>query len=228
MASLNKIQYSILEKLRVELSDDDPIDLRLIAEEIHTTRATFIRNEMNRNRTPDPFIIQNLGCVELEVVDRAECCDITIDCSILRTSQRIPSTVELHNSNLMWVNPVDTLARSFSFISYERAKFIKGHRFTSREIFAFMLNGYIYLISEDDTHSQITHLNVTGVFENPEDASSFNTCDGEACFDADADYPLKAWMRKSVETEVFNTLLSKLKNPADTTNDASGKMTTKA
>ena len=79
MSSLNKIVYSIQEKLRVELSDDDPIDWRLIAEEIHTTRAAFIRNEMNRNRTPDPFIIQNLGCVELEVVDRAECCDITID-----------------------------------------------------------------------------------------------------------------------------------------------------
>ncbi len=134
MASLNEIVYSIWEKIRPELADDDSIDFRLIQDAVHTQRALLLRNEYNRNRTIDPFVIQDLGCVELEVVDRAECCDITIDCSIIRTSQKIPSLIELHNESLMWVNPVDKLEKSFSFISYERAKFISGHRFTSRQI----------------------------------------------------------------------------------------------
>ena len=150
MASLNEIVYSIWEKIRPELADDDSIDFRLIQDAVHTQRALLLRNEYNRNRTIDPFVIQDLGCVELEVVDRAECCDITIGCSIIRTSQKIPSLIELHNESLMWVNPVDKLEKSFSFISYERAKFISGHRFTSRQIYAFVLNNYIYLISEDD------------------------------------------------------------------------------
>ena len=220
MASLNEIVYSIWEKIRPELADDDYIDFRLIQDAVHTQRALLLRNEYNRNRTIDPFVIQDLGCVELEVVDRAECCDITIGCSIIRTSQKIPSLIELHNESLMWVNPVDKLEKSFSFISYERAKFISGHRFTSRQIYAFVLNNYIYLISEDDTHSQITHLSIRGVFENPEQISTFNTCDGATCFDADADYPIKAWMRAYIEGQVINSLMSKLKLPADTTNDA--------
>jgi hypothetical protein len=226
MSSLNEITYSIWEKLRNELSDDDSIDERLIRSEIHSQRALFLRNEYNRNRSIDPFVIQDLGCVELEVVDRAECCDITIDCSIVRTSLKVPSLVELHSETVMWVNPIDKVEKSFSLISYERAKWISGHRFTSRQIYAFVLNNYIYLISEDDTHSQITHLSIRGIFENPEEVASFNTCEGESCFDADGQYPLKAWMRTYIETQVYNNLLSKLKNPSDTTNDASSKKLT--
>lgn len=222
MASTNELVYSILEKLRPNISSMDDVDLRLIKSELHKQRALFIRNELNRARTVDPFIIQDLGCVEIEVVDRAECCDITIDCSILRTSLKVPSTIELHNSITLWVNPIDKIEKSFSFIDYERAKFIKGHRFTSNQIFAFILNNYIYLISEDDSHSQISHISIRGVFENPEEAAKFNTCDGDACYSDDAPYPLKSWMANYVEGEVYNRLLSKLKNPKDESNDSKG------
>jgi len=69
MASTNEIIYSIFEKLRPNISSSDDIDLRIIKSELHKQRALFIRNELNRNRTVDPFIIQDLGCVELEIVD---------------------------------------------------------------------------------------------------------------------------------------------------------------
>lgn len=221
MATLNEISYSILEKLRPNLSKDDDIDIRLVEAEIHKKRARFLRNELNRNRTIDPFIIQDLGCVEMEIVDRAECCDITINCSILRSTLQIPSTIELHNDTMLWVNPVDRLEKPFSLIDYQAAKFIGGHRFTSRQIYAFILNNYLYLVSEDDTHAQITHVSIRGVFENPEDAAKFINCsDGSSCFTGDSVYPLKAWMADAVETEVYNTLLSKIKLPKDGSNDS--------
>lgn len=221
MATMNEITYKIWEKLRPNLSSDDDIDLRLIESEVHNKRARFLRNELNRNRTIDPFIVQDLGCVEMQIVDRAECCDINIGCSILRTVQQIPSTIELHNTTLLWINPVDKLEKSFSFIDYQAAKFIGGHRFTSRLIYAFVLNNYVYLVSEDDTHAQITHISIRGVFENPEEAAKFVNCsDGSACYTGDSPYPLKAWMADAVETEVFNTLLSKVKMPKDSSNDS--------
>ena len=218
--TFNKIRYKIFEKLRPNLSDDDDIDLRLIGDEVHNQRALSLRNELNRNRTIDPTIIQDLGCVETTVVDRAECCDITIGCSIIRTVLQIPSTIELHNDNALWINPVDKLEKSFSFISYERAKFISGNRFSKNQIYAFILNNYIYLISEDDSHQEISHISVRGVFENPEEASKFNTCEGDSCFNPDAPYPLKRWMCTYIEGQAYNNLLSKIKNPVDTSADS--------
>lgn len=223
MATMNELVYQIWEKLRPNLSSDDDIDNRLIKAEIHNKRARFLRNELNRNRTVDPFIVQDLGCVEMQIVDRAECCDITIDCSILRSVQKIPSTIELHSDTMLWVNPVDRLEKPFSLVDYQAAKFIGGHRFTSRQIYAFILNNYLYLISEDDSHSQITHVSIRGVFENPEEAAVFVNCsDGSSCFTGDSEYPLKSWMADAVQTEVYNTLLSKIKLPVDTSNDSKG------
>ncbi len=212
--------YKIWEDLRPNLSDDDDIDYRLVAKELHTQRALFIRNELNKQRSIDPFIIQSLGCVEMQPVDRAECCDVTIDCSILRSVQKIPSTVELHFTTPLWITPVDSLEKSFSLVDYERVKWIKGNRFTSRQIYAFILNNYVYLVSEDDTHAQITHISVKGVFENPEEVGDFNTCDGDACFTGSSIYPIKEWMFAYVKAEAAKNLLPKLKYPTDTSNNA--------
>jgi hypothetical protein len=212
--------YKIWEKLRPNLSDDDDIDYRLISQELHTQRALWLRNELNKNRSIDQFLVQSLGCVEMQPVDRAECCDITIDCSILRSVQKIPSTIELHHTNTLWINPVDSLEKSFSMLDYERAKWIKGNRFTSRQIHSFILNNYVYLVSEDDSHSQITHISVKGIFENPEEVASFNTCDGESCFSGSSVYPIKQWMFAYVEAQAVQNLMTKLKHPVDTTNNA--------
>lgn len=218
--TLDDITYRILEKLRPNLSDDDDIDLRLLESEVHSQRALSIRNEYNKNRTIDPFIIQDLGCVEMEIVDRAECCEVDLDCSILRSTLKIPSTVELHNTTPIWIQPVDKLEKSFGHITPEQAKFIKGNRFTKNQVFAFIINGYVYLVSEDDSHAEISHISVRGVFENPVAVAEFNTCEGSACYSSSTVYPMKEWMRNYVEGAVIQNLITKLKHPVDTSNNA--------
>ncbi len=218
--TLDEISYRILEKLRPNPSSDDDIDLRLIESEIHSQRALSIRNEYNKNRTIDPFIIQDLGCVEMGIVDRAECCDISLDCSIVRSTLKIPSTVELHNTTPIWIQPIDKLEKSFAHITQEQAKFIKGNRFTKNQIYAFIINGYVYLISEDDSHAEISHISIRGVFENPVSVAEFNTCEGSSCYTSSTPYPMKEWMRNYVEGMVVQNLMGKLKNPVDTSNNS--------
>ena len=67
--SLNKIAYSILENVRRDISDDEFISLRQVKDDIHTLRALFLRNELNKSRSIDPAIVQDLGCVGLEYAD---------------------------------------------------------------------------------------------------------------------------------------------------------------
>jgi hypothetical protein len=221
MATLNEITYRIWEKLRPNLSDDDDIDIRLIQEEVHKQRALAIRNELNKNRSVDPNIIQDLGCVELELADRADCCEVELNCTILRTVLEIPNTIELHNDLLLWVSPIDKLAWPFSFVeTLERARWSGNGRFNKQSIFAFLHNKRIYIISKDDTHAMLEFINIRGVFENPQEASRFTNCSGSACYSNDSSYPLNSWMSAYVEGAVFNELIPKLKHPVDNSNDA--------
>ncbi len=86
MATLNEIAYDLLSIVRPQLSDDNDIDIRQIKFWIRNQRALWLRNELNRKRSIDEDVIQTL-CVDIEEVDASDCCDITIDCSVLRSKK---------------------------------------------------------------------------------------------------------------------------------------------
>jgi hypothetical protein len=230
MATLNEIAYDIFEHLRPEISDDDHIDISQIKFNIHTQRSLWLRNELNKNRTIDENIIQDLGCIELDLADRAECCDIESDCTILRTKVKIPKTLELHNKTAITrVGFIDKLDYKINFISYERAKYAGNSRFNKKMIYAFLLNGYIYLYSNSDfMYKFLTHINIRGVFENPTEAAKFNTCEGEPCYSDDMQYPLSTWMIPYIKGEVLKFFQLSLQVPNDNTNNAKPDNTNEA
>lgn len=222
MPTRNEIIYSVLDKLKPHLSDDIDISPREIGWEIDTMRALFLRNELNKNRTVDPYIIQDLGCVEMETADRAECCEVSSGCLIVRSTLEIPKTVELHNSTgIVRVGPVDKLEKDFSFISSGRARFAGNGKYNQNIIFAFLHNKRIYLVSKNDKVKFIEKINVTGVFENPDDVAPFTNCGGESCYTSDSQYPINTWMIPSLQDAVLNKFINTLKMPKDTTNDGS-------
>lgn len=219
--TLNELAYKILEDLRRTHSDDSDIDIREVKFAINTQRALWLRNELNKNRTIDPTVIQTLGCAELEVSNTSDdCCDIDSGCSIMRTKLVIPSAVELHNEPAIWVNPVDKLNLPFSFVSYERAKYVGNGTFNTNNIFAFLSNSRIYLVSKNEDVKYMKYITIRGVFEDPSEAGRFTNCSGEACYTDDSTYPLKSWMFNYIENEVVKMLSMRLQLPADDTNNA--------
>ncbi len=143
MASLNEITFSIWEKLRPEISDDDSVSQAQLRYDVHNLRAQFIRNELNRLRTIHNDIKQTI-CVDLEKVDPSSCCDIEIGCNfLLRSTVPLPDTIELHNRDgITWVGPVDKTQRPFSFIEHERVAWAGNGRYNENKIVAFMYDGY--------------------------------------------------------------------------------------
>jgi hypothetical protein len=220
MPTYNEIIYSVLDKLKPHLTDDVDISPREVAWEIDNARALFLRNELNKNRTIDPNITQDLGCVEMESSDRAECCDISTDCLIIRTKLEIPAAIELHNDTAITrVGPVDKMDLDFSFITYNRAKFAGNGKYNKNIIYAFLRNNRIYLVSKNDKVKFINYINVAGVFENPTDVTPFTNCGGDSCFSSDSEYPLNTWMVSYIQEAVINKFLGSLRMPTDTTND---------
>jgi hypothetical protein len=219
--SLNAIAYSILNSLRPHLSDDSDIDLREIKREVRKTRSLLLRNEYNKNnRSIDDDVIQNLGCVELELTDAADCCDIQSGCTVVRTVLEIPDTIELHQRTAITrVGPVNKMSKSYLFIDYDRVPFFGNSRFNGKEVACFLHSDRIYLVSKDDSIKFMKYINIRGVFEDVEAVAKFKHCTGEACYTDDDKYFLTDWMEVYLKEMVTNKFLIKLGQPVDNTND---------
>jgi len=223
MTTLNQLIFDLHEIVRPNLSDDDSFDRRQLAFWIKNQRALWLRNELNKNRTIDDNIVQDLGCVELELADKADCCDIDDGCKVLRTVNLIPNAIELHNrTGITRVAPIDKLTVPFSFVSYERAIWSGNGKYNKNHVFAFLLNNRIYIISKDQEIAKyMTHINVRGVFEDPEEVSEFSHCTGEACYTGNSKYPINSWMIDYMKDAILKlNFATALKVPGDSTNNA--------
>ncbi len=223
MVTLNQLVYDLLEIIRPNLSDDDSFDKRQIAFWIKNQRALWLRNELNKNRTVDPNIVQDLGCIELELADKADCCELSDGCKILRTNVEIPNTIELHNkTGITRVAPIDKLSVPFSFVSYERAIWSGNGKYNKNHVFAFILNNRIYVISKDQQIAKyMTHINVRGIFEDPEQAARFKHCSGEPCYSTNSNYPVNSWMIDYMKDAIIKlNFATALKVPTDNSNNA--------
>jgi len=226
MATLNECIYGVLDRIRPQLSDDESISERQITFDFENMRARFLRNEFNKNRTIDPAFIQDLGCIPLETVDRAECCEISADCYIVRTAVELPGTIEKWNeTSLTRIGPIDKLQRPYSLVPYERAVYSGNGKFNGKAVFAFLRNRRIYLVSQSRLLKHMEYLNVQGVFEEPRVAANFVDCDNKPCYTDNSPYPINKWLIDHITRQLIQEYVPLSTAPADTQNDASPNVT---
>jgi len=225
MSTLKEISFSILETVRPKASITEPITLELIKFHVKNTRAQLIRQELNKSRSVDNEIIQDLGCIDLVKVDRSECCSTDIGCVFLRTSIKIPGFIELNQKPLITrIGPVDKISKPWQLIQYERVPFEFLNKFTKNEIKVFLMNNndYIYLAIHEDNilKKTLKKINIQGVLEDPEKASTFNQCSGQVCFSDNSNFPVKDWMINSIKDLVIKTFIGpESKQPIDYSNN---------
>lgn len=198
--TLNELTFSVLNTVRARTNISELISLEQIKFLVKSVRAQLIKQDANKGYTPDSYIIQDLGCVALTQVDPAECCDVQVGCTILRTDKPIPSVIELHHQQLLTrVGSVDKTQPSFDFIPYERVPYEQYNKFTRNRIKAYLMNngGYMYFIVPNDKTKLLKYVNIQGVFEDPEQVAVFSPCSGSlasACYTDDTPFPVKEWM----------------------------------
>jgi hypothetical protein len=227
--TLNELVYSILNTVRGRTSITELITKELVAYHVRNVRAQLIKQDSNRGYSADPYIIQDLGCLDLEKVDSAECCNGNSGCTVLRTVKAIPSTIEMHHKQLITrVGPIDKTAMPFDWIDYSRVPFIGLNKFTKDRIKAYQMsnNGHIYLITPNLLAKGLKKINVQGVFENPEDAALFTNCEGLSCYNEDSPYPIKSWMIPTITKMVIDMFVNQQAQAGiDFTNNAKADIT---
>lgn len=228
MASFNELIYDTLELLRGnKVSDDTDLSESQIIYHWNNQRALWLRNEYNKpGRLIDPFLEQDLGCLQLVEADAADCCDIVAGCTLLRTSRKIPKTIELHSGPAITrVGLINKLTVPFSFTNYQKAIYTMNGKYSSKKgVFVFLLNGYMYLVTKDPLVQLLDYINVRGVFENPTELAAFQ-CDSGTCFSYDDPYPLNNWMIPYIKDQVLQQFGVTLQIPKDATNDAKEDIT---
>tara|TARA_R100001463_G_scaffold26997_1_gene62814 strand:+ start:6702 stop:7463 length:762 start_codon:yes stop_codon:yes gene_type:complete len=219
--TLNEAVYQILEVAAPNRSDDDVIDNRFLKALIHTKRAHFITNEMNKNRIASPALLQDINCLEMEMADDAECCDFKSGCTVLRSKLEIPMPIAMHNSlGIERIGPVSASQPGYSLMPYEKAIYFGNGRYNKTGMAAYIRNNRVYVVSPQPT-ALIDLISVRGIFEDPSELASFTSCSGNPCYNDDASYPLDARTWDYIKEEIISKDMARiLSMPQDLENDA--------
>ena len=220
MATYNEIIYNLSNLYDGGIgSDDDNVSNEQLIWLFNQYRAKLIREDLEKKRTIDPQLVQNLGCVEVECVDASECCDILSYSTILRSKKPLPKSIEGYGKNyLLFVGTVDK-SESFLVTSETQARWSSGSKYTAKHPRAYIRDSdrYLYLINIPEGTQIVT---VDILAENPEDAQKFTTCAGEPCFTRDMEYPISAHMIPTINAMITERELRLLSNtPTDVTNN---------
>ncbi len=189
--TLDVIAYDLLTTIK-QTHDDSNIDIRQMKYWIKNSRATWIRNELAKFKPLSPRFTQDLGCIDLEVVD-ASLCGLNTDYKIKRTVQDIPSTIEVYGEpTFTRIGPAMIHSAKYTFIPFERVPYIGHGKFNQNAIFAFLWNERVYLLTHGTSleYAGLGKLNIKPILANPEEASKFTKADGTPCYTDASEYPI--------------------------------------
>jgi hypothetical protein len=214
--TLKEISYNILNLYRGGRStNNEHISLRQIEFNVKHYRAMLLRRDFARNGLVSRHVEQSLGCIELEKVNASQCCNLPIECDVVRTVIDIPRTVRFNftdaithvsdPSGLITIPVVDPL--TVQFLPYDR--------FTKNTRKAYMIEDKLYIYNPGGMDT----INIRGVFEDPEEVAKFE-CDGGDCYDDQSDFPLPLDMVQAItDGLVKGTFMMIAQTVSDTEND---------
>lgn len=223
MITLETLYSQVEEALNIN-SDDSTISRQLIVDLIAQYREVWIRNEVKKGNKIDQDIIQDLGCVELEVTSSQQCGNIEVpnNCKLLRTKCDIPSFIQAGGTKLYTrIGPIDILQTPYKLIDFNRISYSGESRFNKKGVFAFEYNNKLYFYSSRENFKLTKYVGIRGVLVNPLDAVDHNLCStGESCYNIEEDfYPINTWMWNYIKPLIVDELIRKQIIPEDQSNN---------
>lgn len=174
-------------------SDDSRLKKRHIYNKLLSVRSRLVAQEARKKRKISEWNYQTINCIELIKVPAHECpCLPPAGCDILRSRYKIPKPLMGISDNL--IKLVSTIDRSIKIgeTSVNKVDYSKGNKYTSSSLKYFILDGYLYLVSNTNLRAIL----MVGLFEDPVEVSKFTTlCEDcvecQECFEPlEQDFPI--------------------------------------
>lgn len=224
MPTEGEIKYHILNTLRGgSVSDDEAISDREVIYMFNYARGLEIQKILNSTYYINDEWIQDLGCIPLTTVDKAECCDIAWGCKVLRSVDKIPAALSSKDKDLYTFLGLIDKVTSIPLMPKAQAVNRKYSKYTSTQRVGYIYNNYLYILHDDE----LEFVNLQGVFGDPREAGRFSDCDGSSCYTDKSDYPIDQATLSMVYQRIFRSDEFKIMGfaPTDQYNNARNDVT---
>lgn len=207
------------------ITDEDLLSDRLVEFWIVSQRATWIKKRDSAYIKNDHSLSQVLT-TPIVSVDRSFLPDrVPSDYRILRSQEKLPELINFTSwDGIISAGPIDMASLRFNHVEYREA-IASGHgRFNKGQIYSFVLNGYLYLISRsvDNEWYLISQAGVIGIFSNPREVGNFVHVTGDPCWSINDEYPISIDLWNYMKDEIRKVNIDTLANlPVDRSNDDS-------
>lgn len=215
--SAAKLIYDILE---IASSGANPNSFEISNDQIlywiEQTRSILIGQSLTKHDDINDSWIQWINCLQLEQVDSSLCCLAPSNCIVLRSIQKIPSTIDTWKDN--WIISVSTIdGTSIPKSNPIKQRYQQYNKYTKNDASWCLIDDYLYIIN--NPYLEIVRL--AGLFEFPSDLSNFVTCEEQPCFSLDGDYPISVSMASIITDIIIKTKVNPfLQFPHDSSNNA--------
>lgn len=209
--NLDKVVSDLLLTIRgSRVNQSEPISKRQLEDWVHQYRALLIRRDIGKGYKISPDYVQEMDNMKLEFVDEAEDNTIDSDRYMLRTSSKLPKTLDLPmGGSITYVGT--PLGKQLQLVPYNRLHWQDYRKYTGRDNMAALRNQHIYVKNAEE----LEYINVRGVFENPlevEDTNETNWAEN---------YPLPQDKVPILKQMILERELSIIaRSPSDNTNDS--------
>lgn len=214
----SKLIYDIVE---IATSGGTPNEFPISNEQIlywiEQTRAMLIAQSLNKHDDINDTWIQYINCLQLEQVDSSLCCDAPSDCIVLRSTKKLPTTIDTWKDN--WIISVTTIdGSSIPKSNPIKQKYQQFNKYIKNNRAWYIKDNYLYIINDKFLET----VSITGLFETPSELSEFTDCSGNQCFSYDGNYPVSVSMASIITDIVIKTKVNPflLTFPQDNSNNA--------
>jgi hypothetical protein len=190
-------------------SDDDRLNIRQIRFWINGYRASAIFQATDWGKDIDPQLVQDLGVVPFQEVDASDssCPDVPWGCSVKKVV--IPKLIDF--PDLRALDFVGLINKQSEFIvNYANvASYKRDTKFGKLSSRAYLIGNTLYFILSK-AHEDLEHINIRGVFEQPEEVFGYATegCEPK-CYDPSTDeYPMPARLYEVVLVSILRNELN--------------------
>lgn len=194
MATLNKLAYQVASSFD---RDSDFLFIERLKDLIIQTRNLFVHREVDKYGVNERYIQPYIA--ELTLVNASMDSTITSKYELLRTTNRIPSSIRYQSDvPFVFVGSVDRMI-GFRNIKPYIMKSSRSLRLIGNAICYFYTNGYIYIWN----NTKLENVLVEAIYEDLDITQDITDTTG-LCYRDDMEFPLAGDMLNDVIKEVIN------------------------
>jgi hypothetical protein len=200
------IEDIILKAEGGRVSDDHLLDYDQVRFWVNSWRARFIKEFVEKRLLISNFFVQDLGCIELVCVDKADCCgSFLVYESYKKLKTPLPAMVDMGGYiPITFVGLIDKVTKIPVLDPYY-VQYAKYAKYTGKKRRSFLIDNQLYF--DLPPNDNLSVVNVRAVLFDPKDVNVFSDCGG--CYDDMNDpYPIAADMIQRISQSIMEVDLA--------------------